>query len=288
MPKKFGILTLAIVSLLFVSPSFAAIRPQVPTSPPKPVAPEVPAPPDLSGVYEVPERPGMKVRVFAHPAKPTPPPKPGASPSPSATPSPSAAVLNSLVCGLTDPDSTSVTGKAGWKIPPGNWNYLLNLGSVPSSVGSNNLDTIVKSGFNQYTTASGNKVIFVRGANTTVNRARLDGRNIITWARTSNGTLGVTYVWYYPSTGLTVEIDTIMNNRYKWTWSNSNACADNATYDAQNIMTHELGHWLGLNDEYDAGNFGNNTMYGYGAIQEVKKNTLTSGDISGIGFIYSP
>lgn len=282
MMKRFGILALTIISLLFVSPSFAAVKPQAPTPPPKPVAPEVPAPPDTSGVYEVPERPGMKVRVFAHPEKPAPPPKPGASPSPSA------AVLNSLVCGLPDPDSASVTGKAGWMIPPGNWNYLLNLGSVPPSVGSNNLDAIVKSGFNQYTAASGKKIIFVMGANTNVNRARLDGKNIITWARTSNGTLGVTYVWYYPSTGLAVEIDTIMNNRYKWTWSNSNVCADNATYDAQNIMTHELGHWLGLNDEYDAGSFGNNTMYGYGAVQEVKKNTLSFGDISGVSSIYSP
>lgn len=282
--KGFSVLSFILLSLLFVSPSFALEKPQAPTPPPRPVAPEVPAPPDVSGVFEVPERPGMKVRVFAHPAKPTPPPKPGASSD--AKPSPT--ISNLLACGLTDPDSSSVTGPAGWKIPSGNWTYLLNLNSVPSTVGQNNLDTIVKAGFNQYASASGSLINFERGANTSVNRARLDGRNLISWGRANSGTLGVTYIWYYPSTGLAVEIDTIMNSRYKWTWSNSNSCADSATYDAQNIMTHELGHWLGLNDEYDAGAFGNNTMYGYGSVAEVKKNTLTTGDISGVASIYTP
>lgn len=272
---------------LAIEKPIAPRAPAAPIAPLAPPAPEVPAPPDVSGVYDVPERPGMKVRVFAHPPKPTPPPAPGRTPRPSSSPSPETAVNNSLACGLTDPDSSSVVGKAGWRIPSGNWGYQLNISSVPSSVGQGNLDTIVNAGFNQYTSASGNKVTFVKGVNTSVNRARLDGRNIVSWGRAGSGTLGVTYIWYYPSTGLTAEIDTIMNNRYKWSWSNSNVCADNLTYDAQNIMTHELGHWLGLNDEYGSP-FIDNTMYGYGALKEVKKNTLTSGDISSVASIYSP
>lgn len=272
---------------LAIEKPIAPSAPSVPIAPSAPSAPEVPAPPDVSGVYEVPERPGMKVRVFAHPPKPTPPPAPGKTPKPSASPSPITAVNNSLACGLADPDSSSVVGKAGWRIPLGSWGYQLNVSSVPSSVGQGNLETIVNAGFNQYTSASGNKVTFVKGANTSVSRARLDGRNIISWGRASSGTLGVTYIWYYTSTGLTAEIDTIMNNRYKWSWSNSNICADNSTYDAQNIMTHELGHWLGMDDEYSSP-FIDNTMYGYGAVKEVKKNTLTSGDISSVASIYSP
>lgn len=284
--RNFALFIFVISFFIFIQTSYALEKPLSPTPPPRPGSPEVPAPPDVSGVYEVPERPGMKVRVFSHPARPTPPPKPGGSSSPTPTPVPSASVLNSLACGLSDPDSASVVASAGWKIPSGNWTYLLNSGSVPQTVGQNNLETIVRAGFSQYASASGSLVNFVRGANTSTNRARFDGKNIISWGRASSGTLGVTYVWYYPQTGLAVEIDTIMNNRYKWSWSNSNVCADNSTYDAQNIMTHELGHWLGLNDEYDAGAFSNNTMYGYGSINEVKKNTLTSGDVSGIQVIY--
>jgi len=282
---------LVLALFILVTPVLAVERPQTPgfnkvnpTPPPKPETPEVPAPPDVSGLYEVPERPGLKVRVFAHPPRPEAPKAPGKTPKPS----PTVAENNALVCNLQDPDSASVTGKTGWKIPSGNWNYLLNLKSVPSTVGSTNLDAIVKSGFNQYTSATSGKVNFIRGADTTVSRARLDGRNIISWGNASNGTLGVTYVWYYPSTGQAVEIDTIMNNKYKWTWSNSLTCADNTKYDAQDIMTHELGHWLGLTDEYNAPLFGNNTMYGYGSLGEVKKNTLTTGDILGIQSIYLP
>lgn len=256
--------------------------------PSAPAAPEVPAPPDVSGIFDVPERPGMKVRVFAHPARPDRPAAPGkkSSPSPSASVKPVTSEL--LACGLQDPDSASVVSEAGWKIPDGNITYLLNTASVPASVGKTNLPVIVKAGFDQYSQAISGKVNFVKGSDTTLSRARLDGKNIITWGRASNGTLGVTYVWYYPSTGLTAEIDTVMNNRYNWSWSNSNVCADNKTYDAQDIMTHELGHWLGLADEYDQIGFGNNTMFGYGSLGEVKKNTLTTGDISGLSGIYAP
>lgn len=289
--RRFLIISILVFVIIFVPKLTLADKPVAPTAPQaplKPVAPEVPVPPDVSGIYEVPDRPGMKVRVFAHPPRPTPPAAPGRTPKPSASPTPVAAVNNSRVCGLADPNSNAVVGKAGWKIPSGNWNYQLNPSSVPLSVGQGNLDTIVNSGFNQYKSAASNKVNFVKGINTSVNRARLDGRNIITWGRAGSGTLGVTYIWYYPSTGLTAEIDTVMNNRYKWSWSNSNVCADNLTYDAQNIMTHELGHWLGLNDEYDSTRFGDNTMFGYGSLGEVKKNTLTSGDISGVASIYLP
>lgn len=279
---------ISLIYLLFIIPGVVLARekPVAPTAPPVPSTPEVPAPPEMSGVFDVPDRPGMKVRVFVHLPKPTPPAVPGRTPLPSASLTPQPTSAPSLSCGLTDPDSGSVVGKAGWKIPAGNWIYQLNLSSVPPAVGQSNLDTIARAGFSQYSAASSSKVNFVRGSNTTITRARLDGKNIITWARASSGTLGVTYVWYYPQTGLTAEIDTIMNNRYKWTWSNSNVCADNSTYDAQNIMTHELGHWLGLEDEYDSASFGNNTMFGYGSVNEVKKNTLTTGDIAGVASIY--
>lgn len=285
MAKNLKFIVIALAFFLVPGLTFALEKPVAPQAP---SAPEAPAPPDFNGIFDVPERPGMKVRVFAHPAKPDKPQPPKRNPSPSPSATPDLIGSNSLVCNLPDPDSSSVISKTGWKIPAGNITYLLNTSSVPSSVGKTNLPAIVKAGFDQYNLATSGKVNFVKGPDTTVNRARLDGKNIVTWARASSGTLGVTYVWYYPSTGLAVEIDTIMNTRYKWTWSNSNSCADNTTYDAQNIMTHELGHWLGLSDEYNAGAFSNNTMYGYGSVNEVKKNTLTTGDISGVSVIYAP
>jgi len=122
---------------------------------------------------------------------------------------------------------------------------------------------------------------------TTLTRKALDGKNIVTFGSTSGSALGVTYTWYYPSTGMAVETDTILNKKFTWSWTPylPDACPNVNTYDAQNILTHELGHWLGLNDHYTV-DFANNTMYGYGAKGEIKKDTLTTGDKAGVNNIY--
>ena len=93
-----------------------------------------------------------------------------------------------------------------------------------------------------------------------------------------------------------MELDTIMNNKFKWAWSDpatwasqpgyiSGTCAYQGVYDAQDILTHELGHWYGLDDEY-ATNYLYNTMFGYGYTGQTNADTLTTGDIAGIKSIY--
>jgi len=73
----------------------------------------------------------------------------------------------------------------------------------------------------------------------------------------------------------------------KWAWAPYiGDCSGTAgAYDIQNIMTHENGHWLGLNDLYSATDK-DLTMYGYGMTGELKKDTLGLGDILGINTIY--
>lgn len=223
--------------------------------------------PEKDGVYDVPGRSNLRVRVFVHEPKPV-------------------SVLPSLVCS-SDPESQSIVGPAGWRLPSGVWNYRLNLGSVPGSVGSANIATISAQAFGYWSDATSGKVAFNNAGTTSASRANLDGQNIIAWGRTQGTALGVTYTWYYKSTGLAVETDTIMNKKFKWSWTpyTANACGVANTYDAQNILTHEFGHWLGMNDEY-TGAFVDNTMYGYGSPAEVKKDTLTVGDVLGVSTLY--
>lgn len=227
--------------------------------------------PEKNGDYPDPEHPGLRVRVFVHEPKLS---------------KPSLFKSVSLVCPIEDPDSAAVVTPAGWKLPA-NWTYTLNTSGVPSSVGAKNLATIANNAFTGWTNAAGGKVTITKTPfNTTVNRAKLDGQNIIAWGKTSSNALAVTYTWYYPSTGLSAEEDTIFNKSYPWFWNASNtACTDSNSYDAQDILTHELGHWMGLNDIYTA-DYVNNTMYGYGSMGEVKKDTLTTGDIQGVQAIY--
>ena len=57
-------------------------------------------------------------------------------------------------------------------------------------------------------------------------------------------------------------------------------------YNVQNVITHELGHLLGLNDQYSSF-YEETTMYGYIDPGETKKSTLEDDDIDGLEAIYN-
>lgn len=241
--------------------------------------------PEQAGVYDVLGRPEIKLKVFVHEPKTDQPVRNNAG---KPTPQVPQEICTSTLA--ADPDSTSIVAGAGWKLPT-TWVYRLNLNNIPTAVGSANLPTIAENAFSQWTGAINNLVAIERGPDTTLNKAQLDGQNIIAWGRTSGTALAVSYVWYNQTTGELIEVDTIMNSKFTWYWSNPNnwptdqTCAYSGVYDAQNILTHELGHTVGLDDEYDA-SYINNTMYGYGSKGETKKNTLTAGDRNGALILY--
>lgn len=221
--------------------------------------------PEKNGDYAVPGRPNLRVRVFVHEPK-----------EPKAKPNSSTAA----VC--EDNPSSAVVGATGWKLPNTDWKYKVNPSSVPSSVGQSNLATIVSNSFSKWTSAISASPApnLVPNGTTTKTRNALDFENIITWGRTQGSALGVTYVWYYTATNLVADVDTIMNKKFPW----SLACST-ASYNAEDILIHELGHWFGLNDHYTA-SYVDNTMYGYGSKAEIKKITLTNGDKAGVDAIY--
>lgn len=245
--------------------------------------------PETDGIYDVAGHPNLKLRVIIHHGKPADKPsKPGTSPSPNP----------SLICNLSDPDSSATVSMAGWKMPI-NWTYRLNPSSVPSSVGKSNLTAIVNDSFAPWKNAV-SAVNITADPNTTATRAAYDGQNIISWGRASASALAVTYIWYDTATSTypypVVELDTIMNNKYSWAWSDpatwasqpgyvSGTCAYQGVYDAEDILTHELGHWYGLNDQYTS-DYRYNTMYGYGYTGQTNADTLTWGDIAGVKLIY--
>lgn len=219
--------------------------------------------PEKNGDYPDPEHPGVRVRVFVHEAG-----RPQA-----------------LTAACTDGLSDAIVGQTGWHLSPA-VTYKLNTASVPSTVGSGNLGTIAQNAFAQWSSNANGKVTFTEGT-TSANRQSYDGQNIVAWGRTSGTALAVTYTRYYSSNGLVVDVDTIMNQKFPWSWNggNANVCPTNNAYDAQDILTHELGHWMGLDDEYSPA-YTDNTMFGYGDRNEVKKDTLTNGDISAVKTIY--
>ena len=215
--------------------------------------------PEKNGDYPEPKHPGVRVRVFVHEPK-------------------TQTNITSATCSPDDP-SDAVVHPAGWHLPSGNWQYSLSVSSVPSSV--SDISSVAANAFNVWQSAQ-NKVTFSRTSDTTKTRSSYDRQNIIAWGRTKGTALAVTYTRYLTSTREAVDVDTIFNKRFQWTWS-TGSCSN--AYDAQDILTHELGHWMGLEDEYTS-NYVNNTMYGYGSTAEIKKNSLTYGDILGVQAIY--
>jgi hypothetical protein len=98
----------------------------------------------------------------------------------------------------------------------------------------------------------------------------------------------MTTVWYYTATKEIAEADVQMNTRMRW-GIDSNGEVNGYTltnaYDVRNIATHEVGHVCGLADLYTPRS-SLLTMYGYGGIGEVKKDSLELGDIAGLLKLY--
>ena len=219
--------------------------------------------PERNGDYSVPGRSDVRVRVFVHEPKERP------------------TLASAAVC--EDPSSDAIVGAAGWKLPLGNFKYKINSSSVPSSVGGANLATIASNSFGKWTeaiTPASSSPNLVSAGETSKTQKAFDFENIIAWGRTSGSALGVTYVWYYTTSKLVADVDTIMNKKFPW----SLACTTDS-YNAEDILIHELGHWFGLKDEYGSA-FVHNTMFGYGSKAEIKKTTLANGDKVGVDAIY--
>lgn len=124
-----------------------------------------------------------------------------------------------------------------------------------------------------------NAAVFSYTGTTTKTAGVLDGFNVIDFGLYQNGVIAVTMFWVDASNHM-VEIDMRMNTMYKWSLNGAAR-----TMDVQNIVTHEFGHWCGLNDLYNSADSWL-TMYGYSGYGVTYQRTLGQGDINGIQAVY--
>ena len=114
-----------------------------------------------------------------------------------------------------------------------------------------------------------------------------DYRNVITWGRAQPGVIAYAVIWYISSTGEIIDADIVLNSYYKWGIADGNESTKDliGKFDIRNIVTHEAGHWSGLDDIYDSA-YSAMTMYGYASYGEVIKRSLEPGDIAGVQRVY--
>jgi hypothetical protein len=173
--------------------------------------------------------------------------------------------------------------------------YLVNLGGMPDTFLAG-----VQAAFQTWKDDPLSYMDFTYGGNTSIGISslanKMDYYNVVGWADISDkypGAIAVTIFWYNVATKHLAEVDVAMNSNssFQWwqepageTW-NVNDTSTAYDVDVQNIMTHEAGHWLVLGDLYATYN-SEKTMYGYSGEFELKKRSLTSGDLAGIQKIY--
>lgn len=117
---------------------------------------------------------------------------------------------------------------------------------------------------------------------------RPDYRNVVTWGRLQKGVVAVTYLWYLTDTGELVDADVVFNSYYRWGIDPDGEDVGyqlSGAFDLQNIATHEVGHFTGLDDLYDE-LYWAMTMYGYADSGETHKVSLEPGDVAGARAIY--
>jgi hypothetical protein len=141
-------------------------------------------------------------------------------------------------------------------------------GSVPSS----SMITAIRASAQTWTNIAASSVTFSEQSST----------NYVAYGLVDARYAALTYPGTYGQNPLT-QVNTTLNSYYVWT-SNGTTGA----FDVQNVMTHEFGHWLFLDDKNDSA-CSDETMYWsivQGPAPETKKRTLELPDINGAAYQY--
>jgi hypothetical protein len=95
----------------------------------------------------------------------------------------------------------------------------------------------------------------------------------------------VTTVWHRRSTGEILDVDMEMNERRgPYGICPPEGCASSRVVDLENVLTHEVGHYLGLAHTTDP----EATMFASAVAGETLKRDLSADDIAGLCAVYPP
>lgn len=235
---------------------------------------------NVKPVYRVPtEEPGVNLTVFVfyeRGGKNPKPPKGGG---------------NEQDC--TDLNTNELFAELGPKIADSGWYVEYHPAFEPNSVAGEAINAI-GNGFDTWEVITGDELFdFVHNISGSSPPSR-DKLNVIGWrlfTGKGSGFLAATWVWDDGTNIL--ETDIFYNLKHKWAVNTSiiegqELCGE--SFDVEGIGVHEIGHMLGLGHVFpDANQDGDErdaTMAPTAAKGELKKQTLTPGDITGADYLY--
>jgi hypothetical protein len=216
-----------------------------------------------------------------------------ATDTPTATSTPTATATNTLIPTPTDTPPPSYGGSGTCWVSEASWAgytvpYTIDRNTIPTSFG---WDSSIDSAAQTWNNVIPSHFVFVNSANS---------GNIISYGQTSRpdyiGEAGPSIPWWWPSyisykwAVLNSNIVDVNGNVYSWDTNNtpdpSNPDFNGSvtTYNLQNTMTHEFGHWLELG--HPDSTCTDATMYVYIYAGEIKKITLDAADEQAINWQY--
>lgn len=105
-------------------------------------------------------------------------------------------------------------------------------------------------------------------------------------AEMANGALAITVLTFDREAGQILDADIVVNGEHRFGVVDHMDSTDaRRAYDIQNVLTHELGHFLGLGEDYDDHSA---TMYAYSLPGETNKRDLNVRDTATIDHLYEP
>lgn len=175
-----------------------------------------------------------------------------------------------------------------WQLPKEGLTYKVNTASIPADLDASQTVGAIAAAAATWTSA-GARPITAAGTVTSAGDINDETNTVSFGIIPRPDAVGMAIMRV--SNGVVVEADIVLDATSPWAVNpiNATGCTGiEGKFDVQNLMTHELGHWVGAkhprdNDERD-GNNGNKwrTMYSDIAPGELHKRTLTAGDIASI------
>jgi hypothetical protein len=103
--------------------------------------------------------------------------------------------------------------------------------------------------------------------------------------RRAKGALAITLVTADENSNSIMDADILVNGGHLFTDVTASRAGYGAglVYDLQNVLTHEFGHWFGLDEDYANGEA---TMYAYVFPSETKKRDLDQTDVTAVQLAY--